>query len=95
MQALFLTYIWPEPTSTAAGGRTLSFLKALRKIGYDVTVGSTGENQLFRDALTAGGFKTEAFAMNDSRFDEWLLSRQASGSPIDLVIFDRSFTEEQ
>lgn len=89
-QALILSSIWPEPTSSAAGVRTLGLGHALQEAGYSVTYGSASPENPFAALLRSQGFATHAVLPNDSTFDAWL----AKLAP-EIVIFDRFMLEEQ
>ncbi len=89
-KALVIGTVWPEPTSSAAGVRTIGLLVALRDLGWQVTMASSAKNIEFRDRIAERGFTVETIEMNHSSFDE-LLAREK----YELAIFDRFLVEEQ
>ncbi len=90
MKILWICTVWPEPTSSAAGVRTLALLRALQKGGHDLWVLSPARDTVFRTELERSGIETHHFEPNDSAFDEFLSARVP-----DIVIFDRFMIEEQ
>lgn len=90
MKILWICTVWPEPTSSAAGFRTLGLLRALQRSGHTLLVASPARDTMFRTALEQSGIETCSGVPNDPAFDELLCVR----SP-DVVIFDRFMTEEQ
>ncbi|TXI93159.1 MAG: glycosyltransferase, partial [Burkholderiaceae bacterium] len=90
MRVLYLGYVWPEPASSAAGGRTLEILRCLRDRAWSVSYASAAALSTHRFPLDQLGIEECPIAVNDDAFDELLLKLQP-----DLVFFDRFFTEEQ
>ncbi|MBO0323253.1 glycosyltransferase family 4 protein [Muricauda sp. CAU 1633] len=89
-KAFFIGYVWPEPSTTAAGHRMVQLLEAFQSFGYHITFGSTAlktEHSLDLDAL---GVKSVNIALNDSSFDAFIQKLKP-----DIVIFDRFMIEEQ
>lgn len=89
MKVLLFGLVWPEPTSSAAGVRTVSLLRVLSTIANEVIVWSPCQNNDFKLALEAEGFKTKKINPNDSVIEEDLKNLMP-----DLVIFDRFVMEE-
>jgi len=85
--ALLLARHWPEPTSTAAGRRTLDLIGALENAGYQVEIASPAEVSPFQ-ANT--GLRQHSIAVNDSGFDHWIAELKPA-----LVVYDRFVMEEQ
>ena len=90
LKILWICHVWPEPTSTAAGVRTLSLMQACTQAGYDVHVSSACQENSFKESLENLGFKTYIYQPNDSKFDEFIINLNPS-----IVIFDRFILEEQ
>lgn len=90
MHCLILGKVWPEPTSTAAGRRTLDLIESLQSSGWTVSFASAAQASEFALDLSELGVTTYAVKVNDASFDAWV----AELSP-DVVIFDRFMTEEQ
>ena len=87
---LIIGQTFPEPTTTAAGGRMLQLIEMFIGHGYHITFASSAtssEKSLNLDTL---GVAIEQIALNDSSFDDFV--RQLNPS---LVLFDRFITEEQ
>lgn len=85
--ALLLARHWPEPTSTAAGRRTLDLIGALETAGYQVEIASPADSSPFQAAT---GHRQHSIAVNDSAFDSWIVQLDPA-----LVVYDRFVMEEQ
>lgn len=94
---LFIGHLWPEPTSSAAGYRTLALLKAI------VDNSLSQYEELWQLHFTSAADKTEHCAdldnmginsqqikLNDSSFDQFIINLKP-----DIVFYDRFITEEQ
>lgn len=90
MKILYLGYVWPEPASSAAGGRTLEIVRAFRQAGWQVLYASAAALSPHRFPLNEIGIEERNIQVNDDGFDDLLMSYQP-----DVVVFDRFFTEEQ
>jgi len=90
LKILWICTVWPEPTSSAAGFRTVSLFEALRENGHSVTITSPAKTNIFRSALEQSGFETEQVFANNASFDHYISEKKP-----DVVIFDRFMTEEQ
>ncbi|WP_236250524.1 glycosyltransferase family 4 protein [Microbulbifer sp. ALW1] len=86
-KALLIAKQWPEPTSTAAGRRTLDLLDLLAEAGYQVEIGCPAQPTPFQ-AKT--GYAEHQIEVNASSFDDWVRALNPS-----LVIYDRFMMEEQ
>ena len=87
---LIIGQTFPEPTTTAAGGRMLQLIEMFISHGYAITFASSAsssENSFNLDSL---GVATQKITINDSSFDDFV--RQLNPT---LVLFDRFITEEQ
>lgn len=87
---LYLGYVWPEPNSSAAGGRTLAFLRLFRAQGWQVIFASPAALSEHRFDLANLGVTEQAITLNCDSFDIFLSAYQP-----DMVVFDRFFMEEQ
>ncbi len=87
---LFIGYVWPEPGSSAAGGRMLALLRLFRDSGYRVVFSTPAQDSDYRVDLQAEGIEQQSIRLNDSAFDHWLARLQP-----DMVLFDRFIMEEQ
>lgn len=86
---LLISYVWPEPQSSAAGLRDVHLIDALRQVGYEVCVASAANNEIGR-SFCEKHYSVRPILLNDDSFDRWLGETQP-----DLVIFDRFVVEEQ
>ncbi|MBC3875224.1 glycosyltransferase [Undibacterium flavidum] len=89
-KVLYLGYVWPEPNSSAAGSRTMEFLRLFRQQNWQVVFASVAALSPHRADLSALQIEEKQLTLNCDSFDEFILSYQP-----DLVVFDRFFTEEQ
>lgn len=87
---LYLGYVWPEPNSSAAGGRTLAFVRLFRAQGWQVVFASPAALSEHRFDLTSLGVTELPITLNCNSFDAVLAGYQP-----DMVVFDRFFMEEQ
>lgn len=87
---LIIGKVWPEPSSTAAGRRTLDIVEALNPICRRVVFASAAQKNEHCANLSAWGVEEQNIKLNDSSFNEWI-----KGLNPDVVIFDRFMTEEQ
>ncbi len=87
---LYLGYVWPEPDSSAAGGRTMEFLRLFLAQGWEIVFASAAALSSHRSPLTSLGIREREVAINCDSFDQFIGEFQP-----DMVVFDRFFTEEQ
>ena len=87
---LFLSSLWPEPGSSAAGVRTEGLIRAFQQWGYDVSYAAGAAPNEYTDRLREAGVAT--FECGPNR--EADLSRVIATSQPTVVIFDRFFNEE-
>lgn len=87
---LIMGFVWPEPKSSAAGGRMLQLIKMFQELDYEITFASTALNVEFSENLVEYNIKTATIQLNDARFDEFCKNLNPSA-----VLFDRFLTEEQ
>ncbi len=90
--ALFFVYVWPEPTSSAAGLRTRELMRALQAAGWKVSAVSPGGTSRFSEELNALGIETYTCDPNLSPATDSALG--ALPTPA-LVVYDRFVMEEQ
>ena len=90
VHCLILGKVWPEPSSTAAGRRTVDIIRSLQAAGYRVSFASGARPTEHSLDLESLGVETHTVQPNDSSVDTWL----AELAP-DVVIFDRFMIEEQ
>lgn len=87
---LIIGHTWPEPTTTAAGVRTMQLVKCLGAAGFEITVASTAAPTGFSFKPELYGVAVKTIRLNDSGFDRWV-----EGLAPQVVLFDRFITEEQ
>jgi len=89
-KVLYLGYVWPEPNSSAAGSRTMGFLRLFRQQHWQVIFASVAALSPHRADLSELQIEEKQLTLNCDSFDEFVRDYQP-----DLVVFDRFFTEEQ
>ncbi len=87
---LVIGYVWPEPTTTAAGCRMQQLLEAFLTFGYEITFASTASKTEYSLDLEKMRITEAAIKLNHSSFDAFV----SELSP-NLVLFDRFMIEEQ
>jgi hypothetical protein len=87
---LIIGQTFPEPTTTAAGGRMLQLIEMFTSHGYGITFASSASSSEKSFNLDSIGVATQQITINDSSFDDFV--RQLNPT---LVLFDRFITEEQ
>ena len=94
---LFLSTVWPEPRSSAAGVRTAALLGAFARAGYSLAVAASAARNEASAALESGGVAAAAgpvpcFSVPLNRVDA-LDAALAARAP-SVVVFDRFTSEE-
>jgi hypothetical protein len=89
-RVLVIGYVWPEPTSSAAGGHMMQIIEAFLGQGWAVTFSSPAAASEHTADLDALGIERCAITLNDSSFDRFVEALQP-----DIVLFDRFMMEEQ
>lgn len=87
---LVIGYVWPEPTSSAAGGHMMQLLQCFVAQGWQVTFASPAKIGEHKADLAALGIAERAIELNDESFDRFVAALQP-----DMVLFDRFMMEEQ
>ena len=87
---LIIGYVWPEPDTTAAGGRMLQLIQFFLEQGYQPTFASTAAESDYSYDLSGIGVNTSPIILNHSSFDTFIKEINP-----DIVLFDRFMTEEQ
>ena len=83
-------YVWPEPTSSAAGSRILSLAQCFLKAGYRILFASAAQTTENSQDLKDLGLSARAILLNHESFNRSLKEWKP-----DIVVFDRFITEEQ
>ncbi len=89
-RVLVIGYVWPEPTSSAAGGHMMQLLQCFTAQGWHVTFASPARVGEHKADLAALGITERAIELNDDSFDRFVAELQP-----DMVLFDRFMMEEQ
>lgn len=87
---LIIGYVWPEPTSSAAGLRDLDLIYAFQRHGWKVVFASSCRENQFTETLRESGIEVRSILVNDPSFDRFISDLRP-----EVVIFDRFVTEEQ
>lgn len=87
---LVIGYVWPEPTTTAAGCRMQQLLEAFLSFGYQITFASTASKTEYSLDFEQMGIQEISIKLNHASFDEFVQEL----SP-DVALFDRFMVEEQ
>jgi len=90
MKVLIIGSVWPEPASSAAGGRMAGHLRLFKRQGWEVTYATPAAPSAYALDLEALGVEKKTIAMNHGSFDDFLLALRPT-----LVLFDRFMVEEQ
>ena len=87
---LIIGFVWPEPNSSAAGGRMMQLISLFKEQGYQITFASPALDSDFMVNLADFGVNKVTIELNDSSFDAFIRHLQP-----DIVLFDRFMMEEQ
>jgi glycosyltransferase involved in cell wall biosynthesis len=87
---LIIGFVWPEPNSSAAGGRMLQLIKQFQQQGFSITFASPAMDSDFMVDLTSLNVDKKSIALNCSSFDVFVKELNPS-----VVLFDRFMIEEQ
>ncbi|WP_281322731.1 glycosyltransferase [Flavobacterium aestivum] len=87
---LIIGFVWPEPNSSAAGGRMLQLISLFKNQGFEITFASPAQDSDFMIDLKEWGVEKESIALNCSSFDIYIKELNPS-----VVLFDRFMMEEQ
>ena len=87
---LIIGFVWPEPNSSAAGGRMMQLISLFKEQGYQITFASPALDSDFMVNLADFGVNKVTIELNDSSFDAFIRHLQP-----DIVLFDRFMIEEQ
>lgn len=87
---LIIGFVWPEPNSSAAGGRMIQLISLFKEQGFQITFASPAQDSDFMVGLADFGVDKVNIELNDSSFDVFI---QELGPQV--VLFDRFMMEEQ
>jgi glycosyltransferase involved in cell wall biosynthesis len=87
---LILGFVFPEPNSSAAGGRMVQLISIFNAQGFEVTFASPAMDSDFMADLESLGVSKKTIALNCSSFDVFVKELNPT-----IVLFDRFMIEEQ
>ncbi|MDX8390035.1 MAG: glycosyltransferase family 4 protein [Mariprofundaceae bacterium] len=87
---LIIGYVWPEPTSSAAGSRMMILIRLFLAQGWQITFASPATKNEQVQPLNMLDVNQASIAVNDDDFDTFIHHLQP-----DMVLFDRFMMEEQ
>lgn len=87
---LIIGFVWPEPNSSAAGGRMMQLISIFKENGFEITFASPALDSDFMVDLSELGVEKKAIELNNSSFDDFIMDLNP-----DVVLFDRFMIEEQ
>ncbi len=90
MKVVYLSSVWPEPTSSAAGTRVMEILAACKSAGWELCFCATADKNEYSADLAGLGIREQSVALNNSSFDDFIKNENPH-----IVIFDRFMLEEQ
>ncbi|PKD44927.1 glycosyltransferase family 4 protein [Rhodohalobacter barkolensis] len=87
---LIIGKVWPEPDSSAAGGRMMELIDLFQQAGYDVTFATSASDSDYAVDLAEYDVHRADVEMNSPTFNEFIREMDPNA-----VMFDRFMTEEQ
>lgn len=87
---LIIGFVWPEPNSSAAGGRMMQLISIFKQNGFEITFASPALDSDFMVDLSEFGVVKKSIELNNSSFDDFIIELNP-----DVVLFDRFMIEEQ
>jgi len=87
---LIIGFVWPEPNSSAAGGRMMQLISIFKQNGFEITFASPAMDSDFMVNLSEFGVEKKSIELNNSSFDDFVIELNP-----DVVLFDRFMIEEQ
>ncbi|MBE0392021.1 hypothetical protein HNQ02_002514 [Flavobacterium sp. 7E] len=91
MQSLLIIgFVWPEPNSSAAGGRMMQLIALFQEQGFQITFASPAQDSDFMIDLSTYNVDKKSILLNSPIFDTFIKELNPS-----VVLFDRFMIEEQ
>jgi glycosyltransferase involved in cell wall biosynthesis len=87
---LIIGFVWPEPNSSAAGGRMLQLIAQFQQQGFAITFASPAMDSDFMVDLASLNVDKTSIILNCSSFDIFVKELNPT-----VVLFDRFMIEEQ
>ena len=81
---------WPEPNSSAAGGRMMQLLEIFLTMGFHITYAATAHISNFMFDIESIGITLKNVTLNDDSVDDFIKKINPT-----IVLFDRFTAEEQ
>ena len=87
---LIIGSVWPEPNSSAAGGRMMQLISIFKQNRFEITFASAAQDSDFMVDLADFGVIKKSIELNSVSFDDFVSELNP-----DVVLFDRFTMEEQ
>ncbi|MCF8322466.1 MAG: glycosyltransferase family 4 protein [Flavobacterium sp.] len=87
---LIIGFVWPEPNSSAAGGRIVQLISIFKEHGFNVIFASPAMDSEYMIDLESLGVVKKSIVLNCSSFDVFIKELNPT-----IVLFDRFMIEEQ
>lgn len=87
---LIIGFVWPEPTSSAAGTRMIQLVDLFLSKGYQITFASAASKSDFSYHFSNTSIVEQQIKLNDESFNLFLKELNP-----EIVLFDRFMVEEQ
>ena len=87
---LIIGFVWPQPNSSAAGGRMMQLISLFQQQGYKITFASPAQDSDFMVDLSLYDVDKKRILLNSDSFDVFVKELNPS-----IVLFDRFMIEEQ
>jgi glycosyltransferase involved in cell wall biosynthesis len=89
-RVLIIGFVWPEPNSSAAGGRMVQLISIFKEQGFEITFASSASDSDYMINLESLAVTKKSIALNCSSFDVFIKELNPT-----IVLFDRFMMEEQ
>lgn len=89
-RVLIIGFVWPEPKSSAAGGRMVQLISIFATQGFDITFASSASDSDYMIDLESLAVAKKSITLNCSSFDVFVKDLNPT-----IVLFDRFMMEEQ
>ncbi|MRX66692.1 Glycosyltransferase involved in cell wall bisynthesis [Flavobacterium resistens] len=87
---LIIGFVWPEPNSSAAGGRMMQLISIFKQNGFEITFVSAAQDSDFMVDLAEFEVTKKSIELNSTSFDDFVIELNP-----EVVLFDRFMIEEQ
>ena len=87
---LIIGFVWPEPNSSAAGGRMMALISLFQEQGFKITFASPAQDSEHMVELSEYNVEKKSILLNSETFDTYIKSLNPK-----IVLFDRFMIEEQ